>query len=683
LEAVAVIPAGCRRRRFTEPFTLAVTAASLSLAATSGSAAALHAQDPVPDLASLDLDELAKIRVTSASRKPEPVARTTAAIAVVTREDIRRSGAGSLPEALRLVPGLQVARVGTRDWAISARGFNQQSSNKLLLLIDGRTVYSPIFAGVFWDAVAMPFDEIDRVEVIRGPGATLWGANAVNGVINVITRPSSESRGGRITLGAGTRDRLSAGGRIGVPLGARASGRVYAAGTRRDRAALTDGADALDDWHLGQAGFRLDGAPSDAIGWMVQGNAYVGEGGSRLVLPTAATPYAELREDDLVVGGANVSGRWARRFGAESELAVQATYDYARRRQSPLFGTMTLHTVEAELQHHFPVGRRHSLIWGAAVRRVNDEITGATAINFDPAGRTAYRVSAFLQDDISLVSDRVVLTLGSKFADNEYTGFGVQPNVRLLVSPSPRHAVWGAVSRALRAGSRIDVDARAVAATFDAPVEARLSGSNRFEDEELTAYELGYRVEPHPRLNLDVALFYNDYDQLRTLALQAAVPADPRPILPVLITNQARGRSYGAEASATLRAARRWRLRGTYSYLQVRTAPEEGVPATVIVDAVPGDNPAHQASLWSSVDVATSGELDIGLRYVSELEGRGVPSYVTADARAGWRWGRRVELSVAGQDLLHERHAEFPTAAFVADRRLVARRVSARVVWRF
>lgn len=647
--------------------------------------AAAQDERPRGDVAGLDIDELARIEITSVSRHAEPVANATAAVSVITREDIRRSGAATLPDVLRLVPGLQVGRVGSRDWAVSARGFNQQSANKLLLLMDGRSVYSPIFAGVFWDALAFPIDEIDRIEVIRGPGATLWGANAVNGVVNVITRPAGESRGGRVALGAGTRLNFLGGARYGGAIGT-TDFRVNGGMRTRDPAMLANGDDAFDDWAFGQIGFRLDGRLSSRDSWTLQGDAFRGAGDNRLLLPTSEPPHTELAIDELVIDGANILGRWTRRVSEGSELIVEAYYDRARREQTPLFGTMTVDQVDIDAQHRFTAGERHEIMWGAGYRRMSDDVTGARAISFDPAQRATDLWTAFAQDDIALVPGRVSLTIGSKLEHNDYSGTAVQPNVRALWRPSAVHSVWAAVSRAMRTPSRIDADAVADAAITGSPVRARLVGSDDYGAEELIAYEAGYRLEPAVSLSFDAAAFYNAYDDLRTIAPGAPLPPeddDPRPVVPFDVNNDAYGRSYGFEVAGTWRASRHVRLRANYSRLEVRTALDADAPANSSPEAADGLDPEHMASVWLSLDLPANLEMDLLARYVDELRGRGIPSYTTADLRLGWRWRNRFELSLVGQDLLDSRHAEFPTIAFIPDNRQIARRVYGRAAWRF
>ena len=659
----------------------AATLALLAAAAVS----ALAAQEPGPApraLAGMDLEHLARIRVTSAGRKPEPLIDATAAITVLTREEIRRSGAATLPEVLRLVPGLEVARVGSRDWAISARGFNEQNSDKMLVLVDGRTTYSPVLSGVHWDALAVPVDEIDRIEVIRGPGGTLWGANAVNGVIRIITRAASESQGARLALGAGSWDRLFGSARYGGSAGAKVAYRLYAGGRYRDPSRQLNGDDAEDDWSFGQAGFRVDGTPSQADAWTVQGDIYTGGGGSRLLLPTQNAPYNVQQNVDLTVNGGNLLAHWRHAFDGASTLFTRAYYDRAYRRQVPLFGSMDEELADIESQLHWSGLRHNDLVVGGDFRIIRDHVSGAPPERYVPDRRTTYLGSVFAQDEISLVPNRFALTLGSKVEHNSYTGWEFEPNARVLWTPDATQSVWAAVSRALRTPARIDADADAVSPNPNPRFEAVLAGSDSFHSEHLLAYELGYRTMPTPSLSLELALFYNKYTDLRTLSLGTPVPATPRIIAPFIISNNAHGHTGGAEVSATWQASPSVRLRGTYSYLDAQLELNPGAPTASLI--VAGYNsPQHQATIWSSFGLPRNIELDVIGRYVSRLRGPAIPKYAEADVRLGWHPSEKWEFSLAGQDLLQPYHREFPTDAFDLYPRAIERRGYAKVVWRY
>lgn len=638
------------------------------------------------DLSSLDIEELARIKVTSVTRRPAAVAQASAAISVISREDVRRSGAANLPEALRLLPGLAAARVGTRDWAVSSRGFNQQTSNKMLVLIDGRVVYSPIFAGVFWDVQRVPLEDIDRIELIRGPGAALWGANAVNGVINVVTRTAAESQGGNLALTLGTNDQVQGDLRYGGALGATGSVRAYGLASTEGASDAAAGGSDVDDWQVGQGGFRADLGLGAKQTVTLQGDIYAAGGGQRLVLPAPSAPFTENLESDLTAEGANVLGRWSRQLSDRAGLAVQGYVDYAARSQPGYFGRIGVTTLELDFQHHFPLGRRHDLIWGLGLRRISDDITGDFTAAFDPAERTVNLVTGFVQDEIVLAPERVALNIGSKFEHNDYTGFELQPTARILWTPSLSTTVWGAISRAVRTPSRLDSDLRLVAQVFDAPPLTRveLRGSNTLDAEELVAYELGYRTAPHERIGLDLTVFYHQYDQLRSFLPGSPESVDGVMVQPYIVTNYARSRVVGGTASATFRMSPQWRLRANYTYLDGNEALEAGAPAGAIPDLTPELNPQHQAGLWSSFDLPRNLEVDLIARYVGRLDIEPeVSDYLQTDLQIGWRVRDDLRVAISGRDLLAETHVEFPQSGFVPGRRAIERQVRAHGSWTF
>jgi iron complex outermembrane receptor protein len=636
------------------------------------------------DLSTLDIDELARVRVTSVTRRPEAVAQASAAVAVISREDIRRSGVADLPEALRLLPGLGAGRVGTRDWALSARGFNQQSANKLLVLIDGRVVYSPIFAGVFWDVQRVPLEDIDRIELIRGPGAALWGANAVNGVINVVTRSAAERRGGMATLLLGTNDQAQGSLLYGAGLGSEGAVRVYGLGSTEGSSDLEDGSPAVDDWHLGQGGFRADLSNGPDQAFTVQGDVYTARGGQDLQLPLPDSPFVQALEEDLTAHGGNLLGRWTRRFSSRSDLALQAYVDYAARSQPSSFGRIGVTTLDLDLQHHFPLGQGQEIIWGLEYRRIADDVTGAFPVTFDPPERTINLVTGFVQDEIVLAQNKLAINLGAKLEHNDYTGFELQPTGRILWTPSRSTSFWGAVSRAVRTPSRVDSDIRIVAQVFDAPpvTQVVLRGSDTLRAEELVAYEAGYRIVPHERLSLDITGFYHEYHQLRSFTPLPPESSGGATTVPFIVTNDAHAQTVGGTASATVRVSSWWRVRGSYTYVNETAGLNEDAPAGAIPDASPELNPHHQIGLWSSLDLPRSLELDLLARYVSPLDVEPrVEDYLQADIQLGLRIGENVRMALIGRDLFAPRHVEFPRSG--ASRRAIERQLRGKASWIF
>jgi iron complex outermembrane receptor protein len=643
------------------------------------------------DLTELSLQELMDVEVTSVSKRAEPISAAAAAVFVITREDLRRSGATSIPEALRMVPGLEVARIDANKWAISARGFNGRFANKLLVLIDGRSVYTPLFSGVFWDVQDTLIEDVDRIEVIRGPGATLWGANAVNGVINIITRSARETQGGLLAAGGGSEERGFAALRYGGALGKSTFYRVYGKSFARGSGERLTGGAGADDWSMSRAGFRLDAAPSAGTGLTLEGDLYDGEAGETLILQSLQAPVSRTVDDDERFSGGHLLGRWQRTLPDAAELKVQLYYDRTQRAAALIDEDRD--TLDLELQHGLAPGSRHRLLWGLGFRRTGDDIRGSEVLWLTPARRTDDLASAFLQDEVALLPDRLWLTLGSKLEHNDYTGFEVQPNVRAVWIPRRHQTLWAAVSRAVRTPSRAERDIRLDALVLGPgqlfpgapPAVVASLGDPEFDSEELLAWELGYRVGLAPGLLLDLATFYNDYERLRTTRTGAPylepAPGPPHLVVPARIGNDMQGEAWGAELAADWRASKRWRWSAAYSYLEVRLDLLPGADAMSLV--AEGDTPRHQFHLRSSVDLGRGLELDLAARYVDELPALAVDGYASLDLRLGWKPRQGLELSLVGQDLLDGSHAEFSPEVIPTHATAAQRGFYGRLEWRF
>jgi iron complex outermembrane receptor protein len=605
-------------------------------------------------LKTLSVEELMNVVVTSVSRRAEPLSHVASAVQVITQEDIRRSGATSLPEALRLASNLQVAQVDSRQWAISARGFNGTTANKLLVLIDGRTVYTPLYSGVFWDVQDVPLADVSRIEVISGPGATLWGANAVNGVINVITKSPQDSPGLLVSGGGGTALRGFGSARYAGTAGERVRYRIYGKGFDRGETALPTGVDATDDWQMGQGGFRVDWEPSEANRFTLQGDAY----GGLMSQPSG---------DDVAVNGGNLLGRWSRTLSATSDIRVRMYYDRTHRNIPGVFGE-DLNTYDVEFQHRTLLGRRHNLVWGVSYRLLDDHVHNSASLAFLPGDIARSWFGGFLQDEIMLVPERLSVALGTKLEHNEYTGFEIQPSTRVNWRMSRASTLWAAVSRALRAPSRID---RELFVPGQPPYF--LEGGPDFRSEEELAYELGYRLQ-HRALTLSLATFFNHYDGLRSLE-QTNPPAS----FPLVIGNGQDGESYGAELTAEYRVADAWRVRLGYTELRINVWSK---PTSTDTSRGNGEShtPDRQFSLSSSVDLPANLRLDSGFRYVAEIANQQLPGYAELDGRLTWSPTTQLDLSLVGQNLLHRRHPEFGTPT---SRREIERGVQGAVQWHF
>jgi iron complex outermembrane receptor protein len=626
----------------------------LGLALVAGPGSAQQPDSAAQALKQLSIEQLMNLEVMSVSKRPERLAQAASAIQVITYDDIRQSGASSLPEALRLANNLQVAQVDARQWAISARGFNSTTANKLLVLIDGRTVYTPLFSGVFWDVQQVPLAIIDRIEVISGPGAALWGANAVNGVINVITKDAKDTPGLVVSGGGGTHLPGFGTARYGGALGSSARYRIYGSRFARDPSALPNGQDAPDAWHLGQGGFRLDWDASTLSRVSLQGDLYDGR-------------IDQLSPGDIAVSGGNAMAKWSRTISETSNLTAQVYYDRTHRTIPGTFGE-DLDIYDVELQHQTRLGARHDLVWGLGYRLINDHVANTPALAFLPAHISRDWLTGFVQDEIALVPDRVHVALGTKIEHNDYTGFEIQPSGRVNWTVSPSATFWAAVSRAVRTPSRID---RELYAPGQPPYF--LAGGPGFHSEDELAYELGYRHH-QGSLALSVATFYSRYHGLRSLE-----QVNPPAATPVVIANGQDGESYGAELTANYVVTTRWRVRAGYSELRVHIWPNPGSTDTSR-GATESQAPDRQLFLHSSIDVSAHLGFDAGLRAIGEIARPGVPAYAELNARLTWQPTAKVDLSIVGQNLLHRRHAEFGASA---TRRDIERGVYGLVEWRF
>lgn len=619
------------------------------------------------DLTELSIEELANIEVTSVSRKPQKLSHAATAIFVITDDDIRRSGVTTIPDALRMVPGIQVARISSSKWAISSRGFNSRYANKLLVLLDGRTLYSPLFSGVFWESHDTLMEDIARIEVIRGPGASLWGANAVNGIINIITKEAQKTQGALSTQTIGSTDRTSGGVRYGAPAGSSGHYRLYATYDNREGSVDAEGRDMGDPWETIQAGFRTDLSPTPETRLTVQGDGYSGRIREETPIPTLAPPYATLYENENPTAGMNLLSRLSRSLSATSELSLQCYYDRSEKEEAQLSWTGEL--VDLDLQHRFQPIEGHEVIWGVGYRHYTDTINVTDAFAFDTSSTNDHLLSSFLQDEIAL-SPTLQLTLGTRVERNDYTQLEVQPNARLLWMPNATHSLWGAVSRAVRTPNRGETQVRIRNAVIPPgtpanpstlPVELLIVGDENLDSEKLIAMETGYRFTPDDAFSLDLTLFHYLYDEL-TGYLPAPPTVDATAPLPSIrsvntITNAMTARSWGAEVTANWQPIHHLRLQSAYTLFQSHFKARSGYE-TALSDDTDHSSPTHQISLRSGVDLPRQITVDLWLRYVDDIQEGLVAAYTELDTRIAWKPMKGLELSLTGQNLLHERHPE-------------------------
>lgn len=588
----------------------------------------------------MDIDQLSRIKITSVSRKPESISQAPAAIHVITTDDIHRSGATSLPEALRLAPGVDVARINSQRYAVSIRGFNGEFANKLLVLQDGRSLYTPQFSGTFWDSQDTFLEDVERIEVIRGPGGTAWGINAMNGVINVITRDARETQGTVVTGGAGSSERGFGGVRHGGKIGENTYYRVYAKAFYRDEMDLAGGGGTGDDWAQARLGFRLDSFSSEQDQFTVQGDFYGGE----------ILQYSGGAPDSFTSYGENLLGRWTRSFSAESVMNLQVYYDAVQRDSLP--ATANTDTGDIELTHRFALGSRQQINWGAHYRYLVNEARGRVGHNYDPVHRALSYGGFFVEDEVAVIPEQLRFSAGTKLEYNDFSGWEVLPNGRVSYTPNDGQTFWAAVSRGLQMPSISSHDL-----TIDIPgaLTIRSVPNKDRPSAEVIAYELGWRSRLAKSLTVDTAVFYNDYDKLET----AEVVVTPSPAtMTVSPSNRMFGESYGFESSVLWQATDWWRWRASYSLLLLQLHLYPGTTDTTS-ERAEGQSPQQQAQLWSSMNLGSKWTFDGVLRFVDRLPALSIEEYFGLDLRLAFHPTPNMEFALVGQNLIEEHHVEF------------------------
>lgn len=642
------------------------------------------------NLADYSLEDLMNMKVTSVSAKEQRISKAAAAIYVLTSEDIRRSGATNIPDLLRLVPGANVEQISANAWSISIRGFADRYANKLLVLIDGRSVYSPVFSGVMWDAVDVPLEDIERIEVIRGPGGTVWGANAVNGVINIITKSCASTEGGLVSVRAGSELRPEGHLRFGAKAGPSASFRVFGQGFQIAPSQAAAGGEANDGWYLSHGGFRSDWSLSDRDGLTVQGNfqrAIADETGP--VIFANALPAQAMLNDRVGTSAANVLGRWKHTLAGGSEMTWQVYGDYFHRRQQGI--DYSHNVVDVAFQHHVTFGSRQDIVWGAGARDAGTQFIAGYAVAMEPPRKSDRLVSAFVQDEVKLTND-LWFTAGSKFEHNDYTGFEWEPSAQLLWSPDDDRAAWISVARAIRQPSRVDAGVRYAEAVIPGQPLGLVQavGNPNLLPERLYDVEAGYRARLSGRLTVDATAFGSFYRDLVAYLPQTpyftANPGPPHVVVPMTATNALRGRSVGAEVFFNLEITPRWRISPGYSELHLSTEPNPGYPA-LAKSTLPLNSPSHQFQFRSLLKLRHNVEWDNTFFWVSSLNDGATPAgsnpaYARLDSRIGWRFRESLDLSVSGQNLLQPSHAEFPDAIGLLHTR-IKRSAFAKMTWTF
>jgi iron complex outermembrane receptor protein len=675
-------------RRFRIKLAAVVVAATIQLCAAAD-------QTVLPDFGSLSLDELANVKITTFTNKQQNLSEVAGAVYVISREQIARSGLTSVPELLRLAPGVDVAQVNGNQWSVSTRGTVGVYSNKLLVLIDGRSIYSPIFSGVYWELGMPVLDDIERIEVIRGPGATIWGANAVLGVINIITRSSRDTHGMLITAGGGSSEPAFGSASLGGAIGS-SSYRVYAGGSDSAPLSQVSGGNANDGWNNVQGGFRLDGSHKNNT-WMLEGDLFRAAESETGVDPSLATQSVIQTPAHFDSAAGNLTGEWRHRFGAKAELRISSYFDYANRPE-PQAARVATGTWDAQARYDFTAGHTHNISVGAGQRLISDKISSGEVV-FAPSELTYADLNAFAQDEMHFADDAVLFTVGAKLERNHFGGWGTEPSANLLWMPRKRHSLWISSARSLRTPSLFEIAVNAPfevvpgsPATSGLPILATFGGTPAFASESVNDFEAGYRVQISKVFSVDVTGFYDQYSNLRSFVggnptLVLAAP----PYLSVIefTSNGSIATGKGAEASVAWQVLKDWKLEGSYTYNLIDPALSSTAPPGSVYAG--GKVPSHNKwRLQSYLNISKLWQLDSFLYWTSAaspvttagLPNVLVPSYTRLDVRLGYKASRHWQLSLAGQNLLQSRHLEGLTELLSAYS-YVNRSVYLKSTWQF
>jgi iron complex outermembrane receptor protein len=617
-------------------------------------------------LGDASLEQLLNVEVTSVSKKEQKLSRTAAAVFVIGHEDIRRSGAESLPDVLRMAPGVEVAQIDANAWAITIRGFNSRFSNKVLVLVDGRSVYTPSFSGVYWDQLDMPLEDIERIEVIRGPGATVWGANAVNGVINIITKSSKATQGGlasaSVSSGLDTRDMLRYGGPLASGPGPSGTYRAFAKYSRTAAADLPDGTSGLDGWSRIHGGFRSDWDLSPRDSLTVQGDLFSNRGSQTIHHWFYPAPFDPPFAQTWAAAGGNLLTRWNHTSAGGSDMSVQAYYDTYRRDDLGL--PESEKTFDLDFRRHVAAGH-HDIVFGAGYRMSTSIVPPGYQISLTPAKRTDSLYNAFIQDEIQ-VADRLWLTLGTKIEHNAFTGFEYEPSARLAWALTGRQTFWAAASRAIRQPSLeevgVNVEVLAYPIGPNTMLESRVLGNPRFRSEELRDYEIGYRAQWTKNVSLDLTGYLSSYRHLATVEPQAPVilagAGGVVVTVPILSDNKGSSTNYGTEVALNWKVNSRWRVEPGYSFLRVN-AHVDPTSGDTSLASLAGNSPPHTFQVRSLLNLSSRLQWDHTVYWMQKLPNGSIPSYARLDTRLAWKLGEFTEISLVGQNLLRPGTVQF------------------------
>ena len=646
-------------------------------------------QQKTGDLASASIEDLMNVEVVSVSKTQQKLSQTASAVFVITEEDIRRSGATNIPDLLRMVPGVDVAQIDANTWAISARGLNARFANEMFVMVDGRSVYTDSFGGVFWDVLNLPLEDVERIEVIRGPGGSVWGANAVNGVINIVTKKAADAPGVLITSSGGNVQQAFGTVQYGGDIGDSTQYRAYTQYFNDDHFPGVTGTDGGDGWHVLQGGFRTDSSLGAKDTLSFQGSIYASrEGQPTNTFPSITTPATVPIELAVNLGGGFIQGTWNRQYSPRSDTTLEFSYDRYERDDQLQESRGTL---DVNFQQHVRLAARHDFVWGIEFRDSSSRTDGNLFISFVPANRHTQLYGAFAQDEISMLDNELHLTLGTKIEHNYYTGFNVMPSARVVWTPSPNQALWAAVSDAVRSPADLDTSIRASVSSFTEPdgTQAVVSvvGNARLDDEALIAYEFGYRRIISNRISFDFAAYYNDYNHQETVEPGTPFSVDTPPpthlIVPLVFENRMHGETHGLEIAANWKVKNRWTLSPGYAFETIHMHLSPSSSDTTSVPEAQGGSPDHSAQIRSHLALPRAFSWDSSAYFVDRLTDPRVPSYTRIDSGLSWQFAEKARLSMIGQNLARDRHIEFVDLTGSVRTTQIKRGAYAELSWQF
>jgi iron complex outermembrane receptor protein len=648
--------------------------------------------DPAPvqsaDLISMNIEDLMNIKVTSVSRTEEKLSRTASAVFVIGSEDIRDSGALNIPDLLRMVPGVQVAQLSSNTWAIAVRGFNERFSNKLLVMLDGRAVYSATIGGVFWDVLNVPLEDIERIEVIRGPGGSVWGANAVDGVINIITSNADATHGGLISAGGGNLSQGFGTLQYGGNLDGKTDYRIYTKYENDGQTPNGSGQPGGDAWHMLSGGFRTDTSLSKNDELLFQGNIYTGKEGLPVTQLVSVSSPPQFTDELVPLSGGFLQSVWNHTISERSGTTLEVSYGAYQRNDALRDGRKTF---AADFQHHFLWGGRQDILWGLGLQYTYSHSEGDFLVSLSPASAGDYLFSSFVQDEIVLIPDRLYLTVGAKFEHNYYTGWAPIPSARVAWQISNRHMVWAAYSRPIRTPAETDVAIISSVAEFPGhgglPTLVSVVGNPNYGNETTSVYELGYRASLAKNVSLDLSTYYNNYKNLQTNEpgepYLISAPPPLHLVLPMTFANLLYGEAHGLEISTNWKVTGRWTISPGYAFEEIHMHTEPSSQDTSSVLNAEGSSPRNSAQLRSRIDLTHGLEWNASAYFVDRLTAEGIPAYTRVDTQLTWKWSERGSISFVGQNLQQDHHFEFQDFLHSIDANQAKRSVYAVLRWSY